>query len=97
MLTGKCLCGAVRYEIDGALVDARNCHCSVCRKAHGAAFRSRASVKARDFHWTSGEELVTWYASSPGTHRGFLQPVRIPSVEPFSRPARSLWPAARVP
>ena len=71
MLAGSCLCGAVRYEITGPLTGALNCHCSMCRKAHGAAYRSRARVKSRDFRWLQGEELLTWYESSPGTHRGF--------------------------
>lgn len=72
-LRGNCLCGGVRYEITGALTGALNCHCSTCRKAHGAAFRSRARVAAADFRWVQGEELVTYYQSSPGTHRGFCR------------------------
>ena len=73
MLAGSCLCGRVRYEISGALRGALNCHCSMCRKAHGAAFRSRASVKAADFRWVQGEDLLTWYETSPGNHRGFCR------------------------
>jgi hypothetical protein len=71
MLRGSCLCGGVRYEIAGPLKGALNCHCSMCRKAHGAAFRSRAGVNVQDFRWVQGEDLVTWYQTSPGTHRGF--------------------------
>jgi hypothetical protein len=73
MLAGSCLCGGVRYEITGALKGALNCHCSMCRKAHGAAFRSRAGVKAADFRWVQGEDLLTWYETSPGTQRGFCR------------------------
>ncbi len=70
-LHGSCLCGGVQYEISGPLTGALNCHCSTCRKAHAAAFRSRARVEAADFRWVQGEQLVTYYQSSPGTHRGF--------------------------
>lgn len=70
-LHGSCLCGGVRYEIDGSLRDAVFCHCSMCRKAHGTAFRARAKVLAQDFRWTRGEPLVRYYESSPGHHRGF--------------------------
>jgi hypothetical protein len=35
-LTGGCLCGAIRYEID-RVFDVMYCHCSRCRKATGAA------------------------------------------------------------
>lgn len=73
MLSGSCLCGGVRYAVAGPLTGALNCHCSMCRKAHGAAFRSRARVRAEDFRWLAGEELMTWYESSPGTHRGFCR------------------------
>jgi len=45
----------------------------MCRKAHGAAFRSRAGVKAADFRWVQGEDLLAWYETSPGTHRGFCR------------------------
>ena len=70
MLRGSCLCGGVRYEVTGPLRGALNCHCSMCRKAHGAAFRSRAGVKVEDLRWVQGEDLLTWYETSPGTHRG---------------------------
>ena len=73
VLFGSCLCGGVCYEIEGNLKGALNCHCTMCRKAHGAAFRSRARVRTRDFRWVKGEQLVTWYESSPGTHRGFCR------------------------
>jgi hypothetical protein len=83
MLRGSCLCGGVKYEIDGRLAGARNCHCTMCRKAHGAAFRSRAAVKTRDFRWVQGEELLTFYESSPGTHRGFCRVCGTPLLSRF--------------
>lgn len=73
MIGGSCLCGGVRYRIDGPLTGALNCHCSMCRKAHSAAFRSRAGVKATDFAFTQGEDLLTFYESSPGVRRGFCR------------------------
>ena len=42
MIRGSCLCGAIRYEIAGPFEDMRHCHCSRCRKAHGAAFSTFA-------------------------------------------------------
>ena len=83
MLRGSCLCGGVRYEVSGRLAGVLNCHCSMCRKAHGAAFRSRASVKAADFKWVQGEELVTYYESSPGNHRGFCRVCGSPLLSKF--------------
>ncbi len=73
MLRGSCLCGGIRYEINGKLFDALNCHCSMCRKAQGVAFRSRARVRSADFRLLSGDHLLTFFASSPGNHRGFCR------------------------
>jgi hypothetical protein len=70
-LRGGCLCGGVKFEITGPLVGVANCHCSRCRKAHSAAFRSRARVRRADFKWLQGEELVKYHESSPDYHRGF--------------------------
>jgi hypothetical protein len=61
MITGSCLCGSVRYEIDGKIGPALNCHCSMCRKATGAAFRSRLAVPRKNFRWLRGEDLLTHY------------------------------------
>jgi len=70
---GSCLCGRVAYEIHGELLDVVNCHCSMCRKFHGAAFRTRAAVRTADFRWLSGEHLLTRYESSPGEHKTFCR------------------------
>jgi len=69
--TGSCLCGGVRYEIDGPLADVLNCHCSMCRKLHAAAFRTRAKVRSTDWTTVSGQALIKFYESSPGEHKGF--------------------------
>jgi hypothetical protein len=70
-LLGSCMCGGVQYKLTGPLYRAAYCHCSMCRKAHGSAFRPRALVAAEHFHWLRGTELVTDYQSSPGVHRCF--------------------------
>lgn len=70
-LRASCLCKAVAIEIDGPVRDILFCHCTLCRKAHGTAFRARGRVKTDDLRWVSGEELVRYYESSLGEHRGF--------------------------
>jgi len=72
-LLGSCLCGGITYEVSGPLKGVLNCHCKMCRKAHGAAFRTRASVRSDDFQFISGEELLTFFESSKGEYRSFCK------------------------
>ncbi len=71
MLTGSCLCGQVRYAIDGKIGPAGYCHCAQCRKANGSAFAANAPVRTKYFRLLSGEETVREYESSPGKFRAF--------------------------
>ena len=70
-MNGSCLCGQVRYQLDGSIELINHCHCSMCRKAHGAAFGSFLHADANQFRWLAGEELVTQYRSSPTNVRAF--------------------------
>lgn len=73
MITGGCLCGAIKYEITSPLQFARNCHCSMCRKATGAAFATWAYVELSNFRWIQGEEQLGQYQSSPEIVRTFCK------------------------
>lgn len=73
MIRGSCLCGSVRYEIRVSLSRITHCHCSQCRKPHGAAFGTYATVNRADFTFITGEGDVTSYASSPGVLRTFCK------------------------
>ncbi len=72
-LEGSCLCGGVRYVVDGPLGTVVHCHCSMCRKATGAAFRTRAAVPSASFCWSAGESLLARFESSPGEERTFCR------------------------
>src|SRR5215471_15623182 len=89
VLRGSCLCGEVRFEIDGPLMRSSHCHCRQCQKAHGAPFRTRARVAAADFRFLTGEELVSFYESTPGTHRGFCKVCGAPVLVKFDERSRS--------
>lgn len=70
MITGSCLCGAVRIQVDGKLGPAVYCHCSQCRRAGGSAFAVNANVRARYLR-LEGREQIREYESSPGKFRAF--------------------------
>jgi hypothetical protein len=38
MQTGRCLCGAVSYELSGDLIATAVCHCDHCQRQGGSAF-----------------------------------------------------------
>jgi hypothetical protein len=71
MIQGSCLCKRVRFQITGKLGRSSHCHCSMCRKAHGAAFGTYAAVRVENLKMVSGEELILRYRSSPGVERTF--------------------------
>lgn len=65
-ITGGCLCGRVRYRVSGPLFSVDNCHCSMCRRQHGAAYASCADCRPDDFEWIAGAELVRVYEVEAG-------------------------------
>jgi hypothetical protein len=67
--TGSCLCGAVRYEVSGALRDVVVCHCEMCRKSHGHIGAYAAAPKGA-LHLIESRGLK-WYRSSDIAQRGF--------------------------
>ncbi|MDN3525603.1 GFA family protein [Halomonas sabkhae] len=70
-MKGSCLCGVVTYEVDRLDMPIGHCHCRTCQKAHAAAFATTAGVERPHFRWTSGEDGLSCYASSPGKRRWF--------------------------
>ncbi len=69
MIRGSCLCGGVRFEIDGKVSPVGQCHCSLCRKASGTASNAVLLTATRSFRWVVGEELAqTWQRPSGWRH-----------------------------
>lgn len=67
--TGRCLCGAVRFEARGAPRFISNCHCESCRRASSAPSVTWAGFA--DANVSLGEGALAAYASSPGVTRYF--------------------------
>ena len=64
--SGECLCGAVRYGIDGNVSSIWLCHCSKCRRSSGSAFHAVAITRRSHFRWVSGEEGIREYRTPSG-------------------------------
>ena len=70
-ITGSCLCGTLKYEIEGPFTMMMSCHCSMCRKHHGAPFATFAGAPLASFRWISGENEMKSFASSSNGKRSF--------------------------
>ena len=71
MIHASCLCGKIQFTISGEIKRATHCHCSMCRKAHGAAFATYGIVAVEQVAIVSGEEFISKYNSSPLVQRWF--------------------------
>ena len=61
LLTGRCDCGAVRFEIAAPLGPARYCHCTSCQRRTGTAASASAITAQGSVVVTQGvEELRGW-------------------------------------
>lgn len=68
---GECLCGTVKFEVTLPTKWCAHCHCTLCRRSHGAAFVTWFGVETDQFKFIQGEEKLTWYHSSQESKRGF--------------------------
>lgn len=70
--SGSCLCGAVRFEVEGAFDRFYLCHCEHCRKDTGSAHAANLFSSSATLKWISGAESVRQF-DLPGTRhsKGF--------------------------
>jgi Uncharacterized conserved protein len=66
---GGCLCGTIRYRIDGPIAPGAHCHCSMCRRSTGAVVVTWISVRRHAFHLLRGS--LRLHRSSVAAERGF--------------------------
>ncbi|MDC0435283.1 GFA family protein, partial [bacterium] len=60
-MNGSCLCGGVRFVVEGNVGPFELCHCNRCRKVSGSAFVSALVVDTRTIRFTHGIELIHKY------------------------------------
>jgi hypothetical protein len=58
---GSCLCGAIRFLIEGAFENFFLCHCGRCRKDTGSAHGANLFSSTARLEWLVGEGLVRTY------------------------------------
>lgn len=71
MVQGSCLCGQITYEVELLPNKVFNCHCSYCRKAHGADYVTVALAKGDTLKITQGAEYLKAFQNEIGGFRAF--------------------------
>lgn len=83
---GGCLCGAVRYRVEGTPESAVLCHCTMCRRASGAPAVAWITLPADRFAYVEGKAAI--HASSDHGRREFCSRCGSPLVfRSSNRPA----------
>ncbi len=72
-ITGSCLCGGVRFEVDLPFLRAGHCHCSRCRKHSGAGASTQGRVLETQFRLLSGTDLVRSYGTRGHAAKAFCK------------------------
>ena len=67
---GRCLCGAVSYEVHAPMRAISFCHCSMCRRVHTHVGAYTTAPKA-SFVVHDEQSALRWYRSSEDVQRGF--------------------------
>jgi hypothetical protein len=70
-LTGGCLCGAVRFELDAAPVSASWCHCTRCQRRTGTPASAQARIEPGSLRLLSGEESLRAFEPEDGFAKVF--------------------------
>lgn len=67
--SGCCLCGEVRYEVEGDFEYFYLCHCELCRKDTGSAHAANLFTSAAQLQWLAGADKVKHF-NLPSTRHG---------------------------
>ena len=65
---GSCLCGAVRFEVEGKFQRFYLCHCEYCRKDTGSAHAANLFAPGATLRWLTGKDQVTCYTLPSTRH-----------------------------
>jgi hypothetical protein len=72
-IKGRCLCGAVAYEVSGAPETAFYCHCGRCRRWTGSALAALMVVKSDRLTVTKGRDCIETYREAGHVNRSFCR------------------------
>ena len=68
---GGCFCGAVRFAVELPTLFCGHCHCSMCRRTHGAGYVTWFGVPNERVTILSGQQQLVRFRSSEHGTRSF--------------------------
>ncbi|MDO7833513.1 GFA family protein [Sphingobium sp. HBC34] len=85
MVTGKCQCGAIRYEVDGQPAHSAICHCADCRASSGAPMvgwalfeEGQVRIEGEAVRYQSSELATRHFCGTCGTGLFYTNPTIFP-------------------
>jgi hypothetical protein len=100
---GSCLCGEVRFEIEGEFERFYLCHCEYCRKDTGSAHAANLLSSTATLKWVAGEDKVRQFDLPATRHSksfcvtcGSALPITQRNLELLVVPAGSLNSEVRI-
>ena len=73
MNKASCLCRRITFEVKQFEQRVAHCHCTMCRKFHGAAFSTFGEVREENLIWLTGQEDLAQYRAENDSVRSFCQ------------------------
>lgn len=70
-MSGGCFCGAVRFQATAPTRFCGHCHCSMCRRVHGAGYVTWVVVPNAQFTLLAGGDRLVHFRSSDHGTRSF--------------------------
>lgn len=89
-MIGKCLCGAVQFELSGTVPNLYQCHCSLCRKVTGSSANAAFRIAAAQFEWRCDIGLIHQFESDSGFKSHFCSRCGSP-VPNLTRADQEYW------
>lgn len=71
VITGRCLCSTVQYQVNDHFRYSGYCHCSDCRRFSGSASSAMAGIPLEEFKLLKGMDAVKRYVKSESTVLAF--------------------------
>jgi len=71
VMTGSCLCGAVRFEVRAPFLRVSACHCTTCKRISGGTGTVTGRVRTEDIRIVEGRGRIVVYQPAEGTEKSF--------------------------